>query len=248
LIDKARKTNQIFKMEDLPAPKPATISGLLQERLIDCLEFFNIFEMIRLESLPFLDSFSTINICNSRKQSNSALRLQDKNSLEIVKTILGTKNPNLKSSIDPLISALKSENSKLVSQLKENDGFFSRQQLDKVKCQFNLALNSVFKLKVEKKKSEAEKYLDKARGINNDYQDEFAGDKKKTRKQSEDSVNEFLQAAGEMAEEQGEFDEIQEGEIDQHHDEDDEKFENLRRMVSGFSTMDNLVVNKNPTI
>ena len=102
-------------MEDIPPPKPATICGLLQERLIDCLEFFNIFEMLRLESLAFLDSFTTINLCGILKQSNHELRVHDRKTIELAKTVLGAKNSSLKSSVEPLISALKSDNSKLIS-------------------------------------------------------------------------------------------------------------------------------------
>lgn len=43
-------------------------------------------------------------------------------------------------------------------------GEFSRKHFDQVKCQFGFALNSIFKLKIEKDKSEAQKYLESIRG------------------------------------------------------------------------------------
>lgn len=214
-------------MEEIKPPKLPNIETLLQQRLLLSLQFFNLFEVLKLEAENTIDSTSRMNICHCLKQGNIIFKTQINTMLQNMKTILGAKNKKLAGHVEPVWTAMKSDTNKFIKAVRKSEGVVNREQLDSVKSQFNMVLKSVFKLKPSKKKgkSKAEKYLDELRRVTSS---------------SGNSVG-SIKKLEQLGDQDNGYEAVSEEAIKQHG-------ENIRRIVSGFSNLDKLERNKNPSI
>ena len=101
-------------MEILKPKKQPTIASLLQTRLIQFLEFFNLFHVLRLEAGCNMDQNNTLKICLGLKQYNNKMYTDEMDLLESIKKNIDTKNKTLIDNVDPVWQSIRSDNQKMI--------------------------------------------------------------------------------------------------------------------------------------